>query len=273
MPMSMRRQTGNQWMSILVGTVLSGVLLFAWRSRDYRYITPEQGLGYYLGIIGGLSMLALLLYPLRKRRRSLAWMGSVRSWFKIHQFLGLFGPTLVILHSNFGVGSVNGQVALASMLIVAFSGLVGRYLYGRSHHGLLSQHRALNAMASEREGQHEALAPLFENDPALAAKWQQLQIGPIPLDKGVLPALRLAWAQGRVIRRLRRALRRALQAQGHPNMRQIEYLLEEYARLVLKMSQFALYERLLSLWHLLHMPLFILLIITATFHVVAVHMY
>lgn len=273
MSATIKRQGDGHWVSILVGTSLSALLLLAWREHDYRYITPEQGPGYYLGIIGGLSMLALLLYPLRKRKRSLAWMGSVRGWFKVHQFLGLFGPTLVILHSNFGLGSINGRVALVSMLVVAFSGLIGRYFYGRSHHGLLGHQRALNAMAAEREQQQEALAPLFENDPALAAKWAQMQIAPIALDEGVLPALRVAWAQGRAARRLRRALRRALRAQEHPDARQMERQLADYSRLVLKMAQFGLYERLLSLWHVLHMPLFILLIITATFHVVAVHMY
>jgi hypothetical protein len=33
------------------------------------------------------------------------------------------------------------------------------------------------------------------------------------------------------------------------------------------------YERLFALWHVLHVPLFILLVITAIIHVVAVHLY
>ena len=266
-------QSERHWASLLTGTLLGAVLLLAWREHDYRYITPEQGPGYWLGIIGGLSMLALLLYPLRKRKRSLAWMGSVRGWFKVHQFLGLFGPTLVVIHSNFGLGSLNGQVALVSMLIVAFSGLIGRYFYGRSHYGLLGHQRALNAMAEDRDQQREALAPVFANDPGLAAKWEAMQIAPITMDQGVLPAVRVALAQGHAARRLRRALKKALREQDHPDARRIERQLARYSRLVLKMAQFSLFERLLSLWHVLHMPLFILLIITATFHVVAVHMY
>ena len=40
---------------------------------------------------------------------------------------------------------------------------------------------------------------------------------------------------------------------------------------VRKAAMFAFYERLFALWHVLHLPLFFLLIFTATLHVVAVH--
>lgn len=32
-----------------------------------EYYTPASDIGYYMGLAGGLMMLALLLYPLRKR--------------------------------------------------------------------------------------------------------------------------------------------------------------------------------------------------------------
>ncbi len=42
---------------------------------------------------------------------------------------------------------------------------------------------------------------------------------------------------------------------------------------VRKAAAFAFYERLFALWHVLHLPLFILLILAAIIHVVAVHFY
>jgi len=42
---------------------------------------------------------------------------------------------------------------------------------------------------------------------------------------------------------------------------------------VRKAAAFAFYERLFALWHVLHLPLFILLVLTAIIHVVAVHFY
>ena len=48
------------------------LLLFitvGWLLRDLQLYTPAEGVGYWLGIIGGSLMLALLLSPLRKRIR------------------------------------------------------------------------------------------------------------------------------------------------------------------------------------------------------------
>jgi hypothetical protein len=38
-------------------------------------------------------------------------------------------------------------------------------------------------------------------------------------------------------------------------------------------SQFTAYERLFALWHVLHVPFVYLLVLTALFHVFAVHAY
>ena len=45
--------------------------------------------------------------------------------------LGILGPTLIILHSNFKIGSLNSRLALFTMLVVVASGIVGRYLYSQ----------------------------------------------------------------------------------------------------------------------------------------------
>ena len=58
--------------------LLSVVLLLNWQNREYGYMTPESGLGYALGIIGGSMMLVLLLYPLRKRIRWMRRAGATR---------------------------------------------------------------------------------------------------------------------------------------------------------------------------------------------------
>jgi hypothetical protein len=42
---------------------------------------------------------------------------------------------------------------------------------------------------------------------------------------------------------------------------------------VRRVAGFAFYERLFGLWHVLHVPLFVMLLVTAVAHVVAVHRY
>ena len=85
-------------------------------------------------------MLLLLLYPLRKHGWLPARTGPLRRWFHFHMALGIIGPTCVLLHANFRLGSTNSTVALVSALIVASSGYFGRFVYSRIHIGL-SGHR------------------------------------------------------------------------------------------------------------------------------------
>jgi hypothetical protein len=50
-------------------------------------------------------------------------------------------------------------------------------------------------------------------------------------------------------------------------------LIEDYLAAVNKTAAFVFYERLFALWHVLHLPLFALLLFAAVIHVVAVHLY
>jgi len=42
---------------------------------------------------------------------------------------------------------------------------------------------------------------------------------------------------------------------------------------VRRVAELATYERLFSLWHLLHLPLFFMLLVAGVVHIVAVHVY
>ena len=49
--------------------------------------------------------------------------------------------------------------------------------------------------------------------------------------------------------------------------------LRVYLDAVRKVAETAFYERLFASWHVLHLPLFVMLLVTATFHIIAVHVY
>ena len=49
--------------------------------------------------------------------------------------------------------------------------------------------------------------------------------------------------------------------------------IKRYTDTLRKIVALRMYERLFSLWHILHLPLFIMMIITAVIHIFAVHMY
>ena len=76
------------------------------------------------------------------------WL-KLRSWFSLHMLLGVLGPLCILLHCNFRLGSTNSNVALAGMLLVAGSGLIGRYLYGKFHFGLYGQQVGLQQLKTD----------------------------------------------------------------------------------------------------------------------------
>ncbi|MES0328256.1 MAG: hypothetical protein ABUK13_08715, partial [Gammaproteobacteria bacterium] len=119
------------------------IIILVWWGIDHRdlnLISAESGLGYAMGIVGAILMLLLLIYPLRKRVRLISRFGSIKFWFRTHMLFGVLGPVLILFHSNFQIGSLNSTVAMLCMLTVALSGLIGRYLYGKIHHGLYGSH-------------------------------------------------------------------------------------------------------------------------------------
>lgn len=268
---------------LALGIVVLSVLLIGRASSLERYITPEYGIGYALGIAGGSMMLALLIYPLRKRFRSLHWLGPVKYWFRTHMVFGVLGPSLILFHCNFSLGATNSNVALFAMLTVALSGIVGRYFYARIHHGLYGAKVELRELRQDAELARRGLDRFFEDLPALADMLERFEQSALNLPRSLLAsALRLPPMAVRahlLHRAAMRAVRDHLGRQGMERRaraalrREISSYLNVYIDGVRKVAETAFYERLFASWHVLHLPLFVMLLFTATFHVIAVHVY
>ena len=141
---------------LLFGGAIAVVLWLGWLNRDDNGLTPLSGVGYWLGIAGGSLMLLLLLYPLRKRIRALRAIGTVGFWFRAHMILGVLGPVLALLHANFRLGSINSNVALVAMLVVAISGVVGRYLYSKIYVGLYGRKAEVREILADADALEES---------------------------------------------------------------------------------------------------------------------
>jgi hypothetical protein len=257
---------------IVIAVVLA--IIIGWLDRGDDGLNPEIGLGYALGIIGGSMMILLLAYPLRKRVkvRSKA-AGSVGFWFRFHMLLGLMGPLAVLYHARFSWGALNSAVALGSMIIVASSGLIGRFLYSRVHRGYSDRKLEIRSLKGDMDGMLERLAGRG------ISREEVLEIL-LPFEKRAVSAGANFWSSaGSVIglgfetRRAERSLFRAHPEMKHDNRTAAAETVSEYFKAVRRAAEFAFYDRLLRLWHLFHLPLFFLLVAAAIVHIVAVHMY
>ncbi len=95
---------------------------------SYRIFRPAGYLGHAFGVIGSAMMIIMLLYSIRKRFSVFEGWGPLSSWLHGHIYLGIIGPLFIILHTSF---KVSGLVAVSfwSMIAVALSGVLGRYIY------------------------------------------------------------------------------------------------------------------------------------------------
>jgi hypothetical protein len=265
------------------------MLVLAWGRHAHldRYISPQRGIGYWLGIVGGSMMVLLLIYSARKRAPWLRWIGSIPAWFDIHMTLGVVGPILVLFHSNFRLGATNSNVALFSMLLVAGSGVIGRYIYTRlharrdGHEDTLEQLKAAGTRLAAQSDSIAFLPGMIEALEGVEKRFIEPPKNPLlkPFHLGT-GALRVAAARWVMRSEIEQALTRArttrpalMGSQGR--------LVVEAARLYAKRrldagrrtTEYQVYARLFSYWHILHLPLFFMLLIAGIVHVVAVNVY
>jgi hypothetical protein len=257
-------------------TWLALILLVIYGARTDAYAV-DSDFAYWLGVGGGSAMLTLLLYPLRKRLRGRFALGGVRYWFAGHMVLGIAGPTLILLHCKLSLGSLNAAVAFWSMLVVAGSGVVGRFLYAQLHAGLYGRQRSAGELRDEAAAALRLAAPMLDSNSrahaalaafanyagdtgrrGLAAPWQQLLL---PLKA------RSTW---------KACIADVLATHGRvdpAHLHQLSTRLQQYLDAAAAAARFGAVERLFSLWHVAHLPLVVILVLTAGFHVLAVHMY
>lgn len=255
------------------------MVLSGWAVHEDYPLEPENGLGYLLGIVGGSLMLALLVYPLRKRVRAMSQWLSVRFWFRLHMIFGVLGPVIILFHSNFGLGSTNSSIALICMLLVASSGLVGRYLYIRIHHGLYGAKTVMSEFKLMADKRRRAIARLLPEAKMVLGKLEQLEkIGTIEA-RSLWHALHLKRIVKKEARDLIRKTEDVMQEKKQEHEKSEKLItvmrdnLDQYLNAMQKASAFRINERLFALWHIFHLPLFIMMLLSGVVHVFVVHMY
>ena len=270
---------------IFVGAAL--VLIIGIQLPVAHYLSPKSGLGYAIGIVGGVLILSQLLYAMRKRVPSLRFMGSVQGWFQTHMILGIVGPMCILIHCGFSLGATNSNIALFSMLTVSGSGIFGRYFYSKIHHGLYGRKATLTELQERAQDLRERatkilmmpqLANLLEEEERrllAVGDWGPALMPFAPMVIG------FRYSSGRSrLRRYVRAAIRVTAARHKAVARQsdrFERVAFDYVSRRMKVTrevvEFRIYERLFSVWHVLHMPLFLMLIAAGIVHVISVHVY
>lgn len=241
---------------------------------------------YWLGIVGGVMMLLQFVYSIRKHFKVARGWGSMRFWLITHVVCGIGGPLIILFHSTFGTKSLNGQIAFYTMLVVTLSGVVGRYVYVRVHHGLSGRRSTLREMQVQLEQEEDNVKPMQALAPQVVEMLKSFHVRSFAstsalgrVGRFMLMGLRVK----SVRRQCKRALRPELKALGRANNWRQDQMnhhwklacreINTYTAAVQSAAQFSAWEKLFRLWHLAHIPLLFLLVLSSVAHIVAVHMY
>lgn len=279
-----RARSGGDLYVYLVIAALVGA---AWWISRLNLFKAGDTVGYNLGLIGGITMLLLFTYPLRKYVRGLQRLGKVKWWFLVHMVLGIGGPMLIVVHSTFRIGSLNAAVAMYSMLVVAGSGVVGRFLYLRVHRGLDGGKTSLRQLQVRAGFDQTEARSRLAFAPAVERRLQDFE------DRvtQVRPSLPGTLWRIFVLPMEQRAVYRACVAGLDDPLSQVaarrgwsdadrarharlaRKLVRRYLAAVARVAQFDAYVRMFALWHVAHVPFVYLLVISSVVHVIAVHAY
>ena len=113
-------------------------------------------------LVGTGLMIIAAIYPMFRRLRAFRWLASNTMWFDFHLMAGTVGPMFIALHSALKLSSWV-SAAFWSMVIVALSGFIGRYLYTQVPE--LSSGRELEQLDHERAfAHHRGLQPVAMNE-------------------------------------------------------------------------------------------------------------
>lgn len=236
------------------------------RAHHEGYWTWKAGgrVGHKLGVIGSSMMVLMLLYSVRKRVGALRRLGPLSRWLDVHIFLGVFGPLLVVLHSGF---KVQGLVALSfwSMVVVATSGVLGRYLYLQ--------------IPRTRAGEALALADIERQDRELAERLRKgfglddTQLGRLDALAAVPARAGLVAGLGHMVvgqLRLRAALAgfaRGCRGVPRPLYRDFEHVVRQKALVRRRILLWDRAHELFHYWHVMHKPFALVMYVFLVVHV------
>ncbi len=236
------------------------------RSPLHPEFKPGGRIGHSLGIAGTVLLISLLSYSVRKRSKFLRGKGKLNRWLQFHIFCGVAGPVLITLHTSF---KLRGIVAISywSMIIVAISGLIGRYLYAQVPRAISGTAMEFDEMKKEVEQINAELAQLLPDDKLEALR----RIADFHVDQPPTGLKAIFLMVSDDIRWLKRRsqLRGILRGAGlsTENRKKLLELARKREVRLRRLSLLKVSNDLFRHWHVLHLPLAQTMYFTMIIHI------
>ena len=235
---------------------------------DYESMRPSGPYSHGLGIIGALMIIiGVAMYSTRKRIRTFWTLGRLSRWLEIHIFLCLLGPILVIYHTTFKVGGI-AAISLWTMVSVAASGIVGRFLYILIPRNLNGTELTLEEIGAELK----LLSGSMQADEKGNALVNAIDaaFAPVSRPKSFAETVSTYLHLQKIKNKVKEDVRHQLRGSAVPpdKARELEHSANARVSLLQKTIVLSRVERLFFYWHAIHLPFSIIMFITLALHVV-----
>jgi hypothetical protein len=240
------------------------------RSTLHPWLKPSGWIGQSVGFLAFALFLFLWLYPIRKRVRALSFLGPVPRWLDAHIVAGVVMPLAGAIHAGFRFTGLIG-IGYFSMMVVAISGVIGRYLYLRIPRSRAGLELGREQVSADRRRIVSELVETTGLDPAHLRELLR-PVAVAEAKDGILPTLgrlfRDDFERRRAVRRLVKELRRR---PGRPVNPEALHRATSLARREMALAQqirvLDATNRVFRLWHAFHLPFAITAFLAVAVHV------
>jgi hypothetical protein len=239
------------------------------RHPYYWLLKPGAFRSHGFGILGSLMMIVLLGYSIRKRTRVFGQKGSMKNWLNFHIFLGTTGPFFIILHSTF---KLNGLVSVSfwSMIAVALSGIIGRYLYLQIPRTIAGNELSLQDVQNLNSQLMDNIKGKFELESREIDQMETELYPPLNKEAGLLTII-IALIISDISsffksRRIRKFLSYKFNIPRN-DTRELVSLLQQRAKLDRRLQFWNRIHQMFHYWHVFHKPFAVIMYIIMLIHI------
>jgi hypothetical protein len=236
----------------------------------YDTLKPSGFESHGLGIAGtAMILIGVVMYSTRKRVRLFAGVGKIKNILEFHIFLCLLGPMLVMYHTTFKFGGIVA-VAFWSMMAVALSGIVGRYLYIQIPKGISGNELTVKELEEESATLLSRLEHEYGLSPQIVHTIDSLALlkkpsGEMSTAQVLVFLLVSDFSRRRETAKIKRYLLR--QKVDIHFIKKISQIANQHIILKRRIASLEKLEELFHYWHVIHLPFSIIMFVILIIHV------
>jgi len=232
---------------------------------------PGGYVGHGFGTIGSFMLIILFSYSLRKRIQLFRKWGKLPIWLNYHIFLGIAGPILITFHTAFKFGGLI-SISYWSMMAVAFSGFIGRYIYTKIPRHVNGKNLSLQEFEHRQQDLNELLASDYGFKPDDLQLIEELASVEKIRRRGMLALFTLFGMD--VFSRItnRRIISAIIKIDNLPKekIRSLRYYLRKRIKITRQIAFWSSAHRLFHYWHVIHKPFAYTMIVIMVIHSILV---